>query len=469
MQKSEFRVVSEDSDEVSGLVVRLEERSQDLFVLTVVPRPPHGPVDLAHALQGGALKWRDLDIEDPALRLRVAFLDKMRPVPRVELDIVDAPDETKEEEGEANGAGAVDSDYYDSYADLGTHELMLRDGPRMKAYHDAIMKNSEAIRGKVVLDVGCGTGVLSMFAAKAGAKVVYAVEASNMAAHAANLVQHNGLSDVVTVMHGRMEDVELPGKVDVIISEWMGFYLLHESMLNSVLDARDRWLAEGGLMLPSHATIYACPVSMDQYRQETEGFWSDVCGLDLSPFGAAVKETAPAPLVKCLGSDQLLAEPAVVASFDCGAVKAAELVSLQRDLCFTIRKAGNLAGVALWFDCRFDVRSSAASSTPSSRKRSRESTDTSAQVVAHGRGAGGEGSGGGKGGVEGVAGGKCVVAGGKCVVLSTSPECQDTHWKQTVVMLGVYAPVVMCEKMEVGVAMAQDTSNPRRYAISIST
>ena len=68
-----------------------------------------------------------------------------------------------------------------------------------------------------------------------------------------------------------------------------------------------------------------------------------------------------------------------------------------------------------------------------------------------------------------MAGGKCVVAGGKCVVLSTSPECQDTHWKQTVVMLGVYAPVVMCEKMEVGVAMAQDTSNPRRYAISIST
>jgi len=443
-------------EDVSGAAVRLEERSQDLFVLTVIPHPPHGPVDLAHALQGGALSWRDLDIADPALQLRVAMLDKMRPTPRVELDIVDAADDAGE--GAANGASTVDSEYYDSYADLSTHELMLRDGPRMTAYHDAIMQNGEAIRGKVVLDVGCGTGILSMLAAKAGAKAVYAVEASSMATHAANLVRHNGLSDVVSVIHGRMEDVELPGKVDVIISEWMGFYLLHESMLNSVLDARDRWLAEGGLMLPSHATIYACPVSMDQHRQETEGFWSDVCGLDLSPFGAAVAETAPAPLVQCLESTQMLAEPAVVASFDCGAVKAAELASIENSLCFTICEAGDLAGVALWFDCRFDVRSSAASSPQSSRKRPRASADTSEDVAALGE-AGGGATGRGRGGSSTA----------QTVVLSTSPESADTHWKQTIVMLGVYAPVGVGEKMDVRVAMAQDVENPRRYAISIST
>lgn len=71
---------------------------------------------------------------------------------------------------------------------------------------------------------------------------MFAVEASGIASHAAVLVSHNGLGDIVKVINKRIEDVELPHKVDVIISEWMGFYLLHESMLNSVLDARDKWL-----------------------------------------------------------------------------------------------------------------------------------------------------------------------------------------------------------------------------------
>ena len=243
--------------DVSGEIVRLEEQSKDVFVITVVPTPPYGPVHLSQSLQGGLISWRDLDIADPVLRLKIAMLDKMRPIPRVELDIVDAAEDMKEGEcgkaevlgegaGGAGGAGSagappdksskVDDDYFDAYADLSTHELMLRDGPRMAAYHDAIMRNRETIRGKVVLDVGCGTGILSMIAAKAGAKAVYAVEASNMAAHAVTLVKHNGLSEIVTVIHARMEDAELPEKVDVIISEWMGFYLLHESMLGSVLD-----------------------------------------------------------------------------------------------------------------------------------------------------------------------------------------------------------------------------------------
>lgn len=140
---------------------------------------------------------------------------------------------------------------------------------------------------------------------------MFAVEASGIASHAAVLVAHNGLGDIVKVINKRIEDVELPHKVDVIISEWMGFYLLHESMLNSVLDARDKWLkgelsevgrrpccqmhtqctptvvlpTEDGLMLPSEAVIYACPVSMDQYKKDKVDFWADVCGLDLTPFG----------------------------------------------------------------------------------------------------------------------------------------------------------------------------------------
>ena len=67
------------------------------------------------------------------------------------------------------------------------------------------------------------------------------------------------------VLHQKVEDVELSEKVDIIVSEWMGFYLLHESMLDSVLTARDMHLKEDGLMLPSHAQIYAAPCSLSQY------------------------------------------------------------------------------------------------------------------------------------------------------------------------------------------------------------
>ena len=62
-----------------------------------------------------------------------------------------------------------------------------------------------------------------------------------MADNAEAIVDHNGYSGVVDVIRGRIEDVVLPEKVDVIVSEWMGFYLLHESMLASVLVARDRY------------------------------------------------------------------------------------------------------------------------------------------------------------------------------------------------------------------------------------
>ena len=61
----------------------------------------------------------------------------------------------------------------------------------------------------------------------------------------------------------------MPEPVDVVVSEWMGFYLLHESMLDSVLHARDRFLRKdgAGVMLPSHATIYTAPCSLDTHLQ----------------------------------------------------------------------------------------------------------------------------------------------------------------------------------------------------------
>ena len=138
----------------------------------------------------------------------------------------------------------------------------------MDAYYAAIMENKACFEGKVVLDMGSGTGVLAMWAAMAGASKVYAVEATPMARKARKLVEANGLADIVEVIEAKIEEVELPGQVDIIVSEWMGYALLRESMLDSVIWARDKWLRAGGSLYPSHACIGWGALSYDNNQTE---------------------------------------------------------------------------------------------------------------------------------------------------------------------------------------------------------
>jgi protein arginine N-methyltransferase 1 len=136
---------------------------------------------------------------------------------------------------------------------------MLNDKVRCETYKNAI---EASVKGKIVLDVGAGTGFLSVIAAKAGATHVYAVEYSEMAEYAKQFINDNGCTDNITLIKRRMEDVNILDvpKVDVIISEWMGYFLLFENMLPSVIDARKRFLKEDGLMLPCEGRIYIAGV-----------------------------------------------------------------------------------------------------------------------------------------------------------------------------------------------------------------
>ena len=133
------------------------------------------------------------------------------------------------------------------------------------------------------MDVGAGTGILSLFAKQAGAKKVYAVEASPLADVLREIIELNDEEGVIEVVHGKAEDIDIETKVDVIISEWMGFYLLHESMLDSVIAARDKHLSDDGVMFPSHATIVAAPVHLDSWVSEQLLDWHQVYGFDMTP------------------------------------------------------------------------------------------------------------------------------------------------------------------------------------------
>lgn len=94
---------------------------------------------------------------------------------------------------------------------------------------------------------------------------------------AKEIVEFNGLTSKVTLLQGKMEEVELPaqhlngGKVDIIISEWMGYFLLYESMLDTVLYARDKYLVQDGKIFPDKATIYMAAIEDGEYKEDKIG------------------------------------------------------------------------------------------------------------------------------------------------------------------------------------------------------
>ncbi|GIQ89957.1 protein arginine N-methyltransferase, partial [Kipferlia bialata] len=120
--------------------------------------------------------------------------------------------------------------------------------------------DSGKLKGKVVLDVGCGTGIICLMAAAAGAEHVYGVDNSGILSVAREIIKLNGYEHKITLIKGKIEEIELPvEQVDVIVSEWMGYACLYESMLQSVLIARDKYLRpETGIMMPDRCQMLVC-------------------------------------------------------------------------------------------------------------------------------------------------------------------------------------------------------------------
>ncbi|KAJ4350250.1 Nuclear SAM-dependent mono-and asymmetric methyltransferase [Didymosphaeria variabile] len=242
--------------------------------------------------------------------------------------------------------------YFNSYNHHGIHEEMLKDEVRTKSYRDAIYQNGHLFKDKVVLDVGCGTSILSMFAVRAGAKHVIGVDMSTIIDKAKEIVERNGMSDKITLLQGKMEEVKLPfDKVDIIISEWMGYFLLYESMLDTVLYARDKYLVKDGLIFPDKATIFMAGIEDGEYKDEKIGFWDNVWGFDYTPLKATAMTE---PLVDTVDLKAVVTDPAPVITLDLYKCTVDDL-SFRLPYELNVRRPDFIHAIIAWFDIEFSA------------------------------------------------------------------------------------------------------------------
>ena len=226
----------------------------------------------------------------------------------------------------------------------------------------------------------------------------------------ATTTQALGLEKSVVVLSGRIEELTLPEPVDVIVSEWMGCFMLYESMLDSVLYALDRWLKQGGTMLPQRARMWLAPYRDDEEAEERIAFWSNVHGIDMSCLAPiAQAEQARKPAIEFAMPQNMMSDASCVLDLDLEACAVAD--------CQVVR-----AG----FECRSHVR---------------------AEVHAF------------------VGYFDVELSAGQW--LSTSPEEEPTHWRQTLFFLRQPLLVQQDELLKGTLAMSQNVTNPRCWDVEL--
>uniref|UniRef100_A0A8C8F5G6 Histone-arginine methyltransferase CARM1 n=1 Tax=Oncorhynchus tshawytscha TaxID=74940 RepID=A0A8C8F5G6_ONCTS len=255
--------------------------------------------------------------------------------------------------------------YFQFYGYLSQQQNMMQDYVRTGTYQRAILQNHTDFKDKVLMHFLCCIlklnccliGILSFFAAQAGARKVYAVEASTMAQHAEVLVNTNHLGDRVVVIPGKVEEVTLPEQVDIIISEPMGYMLFNERMLESYLHAK-KFLKPSGKMFPTIGDVHLAPFTDEQLYMEQftkANFWYQPSfhGVDLSALrGAAVDEYFRQPIVDTFDIRILMAK-SVKYTVNFLEAKEEDLYRIEIPFKFHMMHSGLVHGLAFWFDVAF--------------------------------------------------------------------------------------------------------------------
>ncbi len=235
------------------------------------------------------------------------------------------------------------------------HFFLLEDSRRTETYRKAILEVVK--KGDVVADVG--TGILAFFACQAGAKRVYAIEQRKVIESAREIGNANGVGDRIVFINTLSTEVELPEKVNVIVSEFIGTFCLEESLLDFTIDARERFLKPGGRMIPYHVKMFIVPVQSEESYSKVH-FWNeDVHGVDYRLVRDRAVNTS---YVHQLQPQDYLSEPAVLNEID---LHQATDNSMDRAVKFKIGRKGTLHGLGGWFEAKLSQNTSLSTSPDS--------------------------------------------------------------------------------------------------------
>jgi protein arginine N-methyltransferase 1 len=218
---------------------------------------------------------------------------------------------------------------------------MLADEPRMDAYVAALRR---AVRpDSVVLDLGCGPGVFALLACKLGARRVYAVEPDNVVGVAREAAVANGCADRIEFFESLSTETTLPEPATIIVSDLRGVLPWFEQHIPSIIDARARLLAPGGVLIPQRDLLWAAVVEAPEQYEDLVKPWQGH-DLDLSAATRLITNTWRKTYLK---PEQLLSEPVCWTTIDYNEINNADV---RADISWQAARNGTAHGVAVWFD-----------------------------------------------------------------------------------------------------------------------
>ena len=224
------------------------------------------------------------------------------------------------------------------------HRTLLADRVRNDAFHEALSR--VVVKGRTtVADIGTGTGFLGFLAAKLGAKRVDMYEAADIAAVARKLLRHNKLSNCrIAEVHST--EIGEPDRVDVVISETLGNYPFEENIVETLNDARERFLNPGGIVIPRAVEQFVCPVISERYYREL-ALWDDFgFGLDFAP---AKQMTLNNIYVRLFQPRDLLESARAAKSWDKLSFMKPNKTTRSGEASWQVAQNTTVYGVALWW------------------------------------------------------------------------------------------------------------------------
>lgn len=222
------------------------------------------------------------------------------------------------------------------------HRELIADETRTNAFREAIARTVRP--GDVVVDLGCGSGILSFFACQAGAARVYAIDSTRAADVASHLARHLGFADRITVINKESRDVELPERATVLLSETLGVLGFDEGIAGIVRDARARLLVPDARIVPCRVGVSLAPVETEYEYERLVSFWSESrYGLDLSPLRVFASNAISFAHIR---SNAYLAESAPLLTMD---LTSNETTEASGRATFVAERAGFLHGFCGFF------------------------------------------------------------------------------------------------------------------------